>query len=100
MIDLCDKVHNMSKKICHSISSKNRLTIDLEVLFDDLEASIEYCKEKAQSKQVQIASFHPSASSSSSSSNLLSADEVADQEDESEGRGSLKHGFFKRYVGR
>ena len=93
MIDLCDKVHNMSKKICHSISGKNRLTIDLEVLFDDLESSIEYCKEKAQSKQVQIASFQPS-----SSANLLSADEITGQEDENEGRGSLKHGFFKRYV--
>ena len=89
----------MSKKICQSISSKNRLTLNLEVLFDDLEGSIEYCKEKAQSKQVQIASFHPSSSSFSSSSPSIASADDNGQEDEGEGRGSLRHGFFKRYVG-
>ena len=74
------------------------MTEDIEILFNDLDDSIAYCKEKSQSKQAQIPSFNPSASSSSSST-LASIEESSSQEDEYEGRGHLKRGFFQRYVG-
>ena len=68
------------------------MTMDIELLFDDLNASLEYCKTDALAKQATVA---PLASTTFS---MTSNEEIPVPEEESASRGHVKRGFHQQYV--
>lgn len=99
----------MSSVIRQDMQRSNLMTQEIDHLFNDLNASIDYCMKNAQQyirerwfttrKQLRITQYSASESTSSITTESSESSKNTPPTEETQSRGIVQHGFQQRYVG-
>lgn len=99
LLESCEKVRKMSSVIRQDMQRSNLMTQEIDHLFNDLNASIDYCMKNAQQKQLRITQYSASESTSSITTESSESSKNTPPTEETQSRGIVQHGFQQRYVG-
>ena len=98
----------MSSVIRQDMQRSNLMTQEIDHLFNDLNASIDYCMKNAQQyiqqgevisrKQLRVTQYSGSESVSSVTTESSEPSKTAPLAEETQSRGIVQHGFQQRYV--
>lgn len=107
-LESCEKVRKMSSVIRQDMQRSNLMTQEIDHLFNDLNASIDYCMKNAQQyvlerefisrKQLRVTQYSGSESVSSIATESSEPSKATPLAEETQSRGIVQHGFQQRYV--
>ena len=108
LLESCEKVRKMSSVIRQDMQRSNLMTQEIDHLFNDLNASIDYCMKNAQPyvlerefisrKQLRVTQYSGSESVSSIATESSEPSKATPLAEETQSRGIVQHGFQQRYV--
>lgn len=108
LLESCEKVRKMSSVIRQDMQRSNLMTQEIDHLFNDLNASIDYCMKNAQQyvlerefisrKQLRVTQYSGSESVSSIATESSEPSKATPLAEETQSRGIVQHGFQQRYV--
>ena len=108
LLESCEKVRKMSSVIRQDMQRSNLMTQEVDHLFNDLNASIEYCVKNAQQsvlwrfficrKQLRVTQYSGSESAGSIATENSDLSKATPLVEETQSRGVVQHGFQQRYV--